>query len=279
MGRSFAELVDAHIEANRTQLPVFDGTAMDIQELMSSDAFDIGAVEDLILKDPVLSSAVLRLANSCFYGGLVPVTNLRDAIVRLGAQKMANLAVLVTQKSSYQVRAASLRPLVGGLWSHSVGCALGSQWLSGRLKRDDVAEHAFMAGMLHDIGKLLVLRVIDDLRQERPDFVPTGNLVREMLSRMHAERGAMLMRKWTIPDVYTHVVAHHHDADADESDVLLLIVRIVDRACNKLGVGIDPDPNANLAASAEAQILGMSEVLAAELETQLEDTPQLAGAV
>lgn len=279
MGKSFADIIDAHIEANRTELPVFNETAVRVQQLTSGGDCDTSELEELILSEPVLAAAVLRLANSSFYGGLAQITQVRDAVVRLGSQKVASVVVAVTQRENYQVRDRALRPVIGSLWNHSIACALGAQWLAERLTRKDLAEHAFMAGMLHDLGKLFVLRVVDDLKAQHTRFDPPMPLIHEMMSRMHTSHGALLLRRWNIPELYAEVVARHHDAQIGDDEVLLAIVRLVDLACNKIGVGVEPKPDANVAASAEAQMLGVSEVLAAELEIRLEDAAGTAASI
>jgi len=101
-------------------------------------------------------------------------------------------------------------------------------------------------------------------------------LVHELLASMHAEQGAALLRNWNIPEVYADVVARHHEMDFDDEDTLQIVVRLVDQACNKLGLGLEPDPECNVAASAEAQVLRVSDVLAAELEIKLEDALSLS---
>jgi len=276
MGRSIAEIVDEHIAAGRTALPVFDGTTRSLQDMLQSGEFDMDAVEVLLTRDPVLASATLRLANSSFFAGLEKITNIREAIMRLGVRQVSNLVTLVTQEKTYRVRDEGLQPLVGLLWRHSVGVAVGCQWLAERLKRTDLVREAFMAGMLHDIGKLLLLRVVDDLQARDDGFQPSEVLVRELLASLHARHGHALMTRWNLPEVYRDVVLHHHDPDFDEDDTLLVLLRLVDQACRKQGIAVEPEPDLDLAASAEAQVLRVDEILAAELEIRLEDATELA---
>lgn len=277
MSRSIAEIVDQHIAAGKTTLPVFDGTTQRLQGMLQSGEFDMGAVEKLITGDPVLASATLRLANSSFFAGLEKITNVREAIVRLGVKQVSNLVTLVAQKKNYHIRDRALQPLVATLWRHSVGVAIGSQWLAGRLRRGDLTGEAFMAGMLHDIGKLLLLRVVDDLKEQNKTFQPSEALVLELLASLHNRHGHALMKQWNIPELYCDVVARHHDPDFEDGATLLVLVRLVDQACNKLGIGLEPQPDLDLASSAEAQVLRVDDVLAAELEIRLEDAAELAG--
>ena len=91
------------------------------------------------------------------------------------------------------------------------------------------------------------------------------------MNALHCKAGEELLQKWEIPDEYTRVVRAHHDDEFDESDLLLVVVRLVDQACNKVGVGIRPQPDLSLPTTAEAQALRVPELALAELEVQIED--------
>ena len=93
----------------------------------------------------------------------------------------------------------------------------------------------------------------------------------EVLQHMHVEQGAMLMQHWNIPELYGEIVRQHHAETYDTSNTLLLMVRLVDMACKKVGIGLHHDPSIVLSTTAEAQALGAKEVVLAELEIMLED--------
>jgi len=276
VSRSLADIVTHHIEQNRTALPVFEGTSQQLYALLGEPDFELAMVQEVIQQDPVLTSALLRLANSSFFGGLEKITSASDAVMRLGARQVGNAAMMVGVKKQYHVRDAKLRALLEILWRHSVACGLGARWLCEQIKRPDLREEAFVAGLLHDIGKLFLLRVVDDLEASQAHFNPPMALVYELLKSMHATQGAALLRKWNLPEGYIHVVEHHHDVDFDDNDTLLVAIRLVDRACARIGLSLEPDPDLYLAASAEAQALRVSDLLTAELEIELEDAAELA---
>ena len=276
MTTSIAEVVQSHIDRDETSLPVFDGTSQRLHQMMNSSEFDMDEVEGLIASDPVLSAALLRVSNSTFYAGLEKVTTPRQALTRLGARQVASVVSLVGQKKSYQVKAASLSPLVARLWQHSVACAVGSQWLCQRIKRHDLAPEAFQAALLHDIGKLFVLRVIDEMMERDSGFHPSEALVIELLDQMHTEQGSKLLAKWNLPDQYTALVRDHHAPDFEDGDVLLIVVRLVDLACRGLGVSLTKDESVQIASSAEAQALRLGDIVVAELEIAIEDALEVA---
>jgi HD-like signal output (HDOD) protein len=279
VSESFVSVVEAHVSSGKVKLPVFEGTAAKLQRMLASPPESDKPLVELLASDAVMASAVLRLANSSFYGGLAQVKTIQDSLRRLGLDQVTRLALVVTQQQAYRVKSAELAPTVSALWLHALATALGSQWLAQRHGRGIAAGEAFLAGMVHDIGKLLVVRVIDELRSQRADFRPSAALVAEMLSSLHARYGATLARGWNLPEIYVNVIEHHHDAEITKADTLLAIVRLVDHVANGLGFGLGQRAPAQLAATAEAQILALSDVQIAELEIHVEDAVGAARAV
>ena len=271
MAQSFAELVEAQIASNKTKLPVFQGAGAKLQQMLANPPDSSEPLERAISSDAVLASAVLRVANSSFYGGLAQVKTVRDSLLRLGMDQVTRIALVVSQQAAYRVQTAALAPMVGTLWKHALATALGAQWLAQRSGRGDLAGEAFLAGMLHDIGKLLVIRVMDDLHVARADFKPPPQLVTELLSGMHARHGAALAKLWNLPESFARVIEHHHDPQPADSDTLLMTVRLADHAANALGFGLGAKPEGQLAATLEAQALEIDEIAVAELEIQIED--------
>ena len=274
--RSLAEIVEEKIASGTIELPVFDHTAIKIREMIERGEYDPGAVAKLVGSDPALSGSLLRHANSSFFGGIEKVVTVHDAIVRLGVRQVAELVIMASQRQQYHLKDAALHGLSDQLWRHAVGCGIGAQWLARKLQMEDRVQEAFLAGLLHDIGKLLLLRVLDELiAAKQLAFRPSLELVHELLGYLHCPQGHRLMQTWNIPEIYADIVRCHHDEDYDENDALLGLVRLVDMACNRLGIGIRGKLDLNLAASTEAQRLRISEVVLAELEIRLEDALQL----
>ncbi|HCB13872.1 MAG TPA: histidine kinase, partial [Gammaproteobacteria bacterium] len=141
-------------------------------------------------------------------------------------------------------------------------------------------DDSFMAGLLHNIGQLVILRVIDELsanKQLGGGPLPE-NLLNELLnSNMHNAMGYVLMKRWNLPDEYCIVARDHHREPYDSDNILLTIVRLADQACEKLGIGLRSDSSIALAATPEAQALGLGEIVLTEVEILLEDSVTMAG--
>ncbi len=276
--KSLLERVDAHLQAHDARLPVIDQIGMRVRCVVASGDFDLREVETLINQDPALAAAVLRGANSAFHRGIQKVLTVGDAVTRIGARQVANLVLLETQRKNFVSDTRELRELFRALWRHAVASAAGAEWLARRLRFEEIADHAFVAGLLHDLGNLLLLRVIDELQAEEPEGERLcESLLREMLRSFHADRGAALMQAWELPEIYCRVAREHHAEHFDPDDVLLVVVRLVDKACAGLGLGVTHVPCRDLAESPEARCLGASELLLAELARLLEGALELAG--
>ena len=274
--RSIVELINSYLQESTINVPVFHTVALRLQQVLSRQDFSFDEVNKLITADPGLASQVLKVSNSSFYSGLTKVSTIHDAIVRLGATSVANIAMLATQQDIYQSKDAKLNVIMSTLWQHALCCAISAKWLATKTNLAALAEEAFLAGLLHDIGKLFLLKVMEEIFKEGKS---TGEispaLLAEVINSMHVEHGFHLMQKWSMPEAYSNVVRDHHIDQWDQGNLLLSMVRLVDQACNKLGVGMRPEPDLVLFASAEAHVLGVKEITLAELEIVIEDAIKL----
>ena len=270
---SILDLVEEFINSGETNLPVFNRTGMVIQEEMSKPEPSFQVLEKEISQDQALTSQLLRTANSAFYRGMRPISTIRDAVLRLGTQEVANIVHMLAQKELFRSTDPFTRKYMNDLWLHSVSCASGTFWLAKRLKMPSETPKAFFAGLLHDVGKLFLLRVIEDLRNsQKLEAALTPEFIQELITNQHAAQGFELMRNWNIPQEYCGIAKNHHRDDFDVNDTLLVLVRLANKACAKLGIGMHHGAQIDLASSKEAMILDVSEIKLAELEIRLEDT-------
>jgi HD-like signal output (HDOD) protein len=271
--RPFVDVIKEQLDSETLNLPMFHPIALKLQGLLAGKDFTIEQVVGLIIKDQALTSQILRLANSAFFSGLAKVTTITEAVVRLGAKEIANVAMLASQQNSYNsFTVPEFRAQSQMLWKHAFGSAIGARWLTEKTGYKQLAQEAFIAGLLHDIGNLLILKVMEGILLSEPQGRGVSNeLMTEIMSAMHTDSGFQLMQKWNLPDLYCNIVRDHHKEQTDASNILLSMVRLVDSTCRKLGVGCAPEPTLMLAATFEAQAMGIKEILIAELEIMIED--------
>lgn len=260
------------IEADKLVLPVFDQIALRIRELPADKNCLVSEIEQLITNDQALAVEVLRAANSPFYCGLSTIRTIRNAIVRLGVDQVTRLVCLASQHSKYKARDVQLTAMLQELWSHSSTTALAAHWLAKRLHSEEIEEECFLGGLLHDIGKILILRAIDEINHlDGRRIVVSPPLIQEVLIAAHTKLGHDLLRRWNIPEVYCQIALSHHEDEFDGADLTLAIVRLANDASRKIGTGLDPDKTLVLASTPEAHGLKISDIVLAELEVMLED--------
>jgi HD-like signal output (HDOD) protein len=231
------------IDSGGLQLPIYNPIALKLQEAITAKNEDIADIEKLILSDQVAAAEVLRAANSPFFCGLSPVRTIRNAIMRLGTQQMRRLVVLVGERAKYAAQDPLLHDMLLKLWSHASTTALASQWLSKRLRSTGIEEICFLGGLLHDIGKLVILRAADEIKKsEKDESLFSLQAVDNLLRSAHCELGYRLLLSWNIPEIYSQIARDHH-----------------------------PNTGLILSATPEANMLQVSEKLLSELEVMIEE--------
>jgi HD-like signal output (HDOD) protein len=275
---SLVGMIDHFVESKKVKLPAFNATALRIQKEVAKAEPDSRLIEKLIVSDQSLTGEVLSVSNSSFYKGLTQVATVRDAIIRMGNIEVSNIVSLVALQHNFQSKIPAMHKIMGKLWRHSVGCAIGANWLARQTGFQALAHETFIAGLLHDVGKLYVLKVIDDMKASREiENLPPDTVIDELMQKMHTEQGYALMAQWNLPEKYCQVARDHHLAEFDVSNFLLVLVRLANQVCHKMGIGLIEDPSIVLLETPEAAQLRLSEMDLARLEVRLEDSQVMAG--
>lgn len=271
--KPLVRLIQEQLEGNLQDLPVFHTVAVKLQQLLSSRSFEIDDVTEVIGEDQSLSGRVLKVANSSYYAGLNQIATIKDAIVRLGAQEIANMAMLASQYQFYNSTNETLNRMMHNLWGHALACGVGAKWLTRKAGYPGMAAEAFMGGLMHDIGSLALLKVLDDILKNNQTSVHfSDQLINEIIEAMHEDVGYRLMKSWNFPEFYCDIAHNHHTETFDHSNILLLSVRLSNLACKRLGRSLHPaDPSIVIFSSPEAHFLGLKEIALAELEIIIED--------
>jgi HD-like signal output (HDOD) protein len=270
---SFIEIVENRIAGNSVRLPVFNATAARVQQEISREDPDVRLIEKLIVSDQALTAEVLRFSNSSFYKGLTQVATVRTAIVRLGINEVANIVMMVAHENQFRSKDPLLNGVLRKLWCHALGAAMAAHWLARHCGLHGIAHEAFFAGLLHDVGKLFILTVIDDIQHSGELAVkPPASLLMEAMDDLHTTHGYALMHHWNLPEKYSRVVRDHHAEPPEADNYLMVAVRLANLACHKMGIGLRQNAALMLAATAEAGELHLSDIDIAKLEIMLEDS-------
>jgi HD-like signal output (HDOD) protein len=275
--RSLVGMIDHFVTLKPVKLPAFNATALRIQKEVAKEEPDFRLIEKFIVSDQSLTGEVLRVSNSSFYKGLTQVATVRDAIIRLGIKEVSNIVSMVALQHNFQSKDPTVHKIMGKLWRHSVGCAIGASWLARQIGLQDLTHETFIAGLLHDVGKLYVLKVVDDMKASGEiENLPSDNVINEVMQQLHTDQGYSLMLHWNLPEKYCQIARDHHLSDLDGNNFVLLLVRLANQMCHKMGIGLIEDPSIVMLETPEAVQLQLSEVDLARLEVRLEDAQVFA---
>lgn len=261
------------IIAATPELAALPTTTVRLLEILEDPIADARHVLEIVDKDPSLTANLLKLCNSAYYGLRRQVGTVRDALVMLGNQTVVTLAFATSMGDVLRSPLTAYRLPQSQLWYHALATALGSAYLVSLTADRSGRERAFTAGLVHDMGKLLLDPQFNERFQQLAPGLTTDELCaaeRAALGFDHAEAGAALAKSWHFPDYLSVVIGHHHDPSAPPSDEP--VVRAV-TAANLIAVQAGFDGGATLAPEpALAEIiddLGWSEAEWCELVTRL----------
>ena len=185
-----------------------------IGEMLDDPRYGPADIGKVIRYEPALTARLLRMVNSAYFGLATRVDSVPLAISVLGTRALHEL-VLATSVASAFARIDTRLVDVADFWHHSVYCGIMARLLSKRLRVGE-SEQIFVAGLLHDIGKLAIYHQLPEqaekiLAQAADSSMPLYEVEREVLGFTHGAVGDALLQQWGLPAVFCEVAAHHHD--------------------------------------------------------------------
>ncbi len=228
------------------ELPALPNITHKVLKLTSDPKTTIPELSEVITKDQVLTAKVLRMANSAYYGYARRIYSINEAVVILG---FGTIRSLVLAASVYNVMDKEFQGYFlpkGDLWKHSMSTALTARSLARRTGYE-LPDQAFIAGLLHDIGKTVLntymtsafLSVINKVNEEK---IPFMEAERQILGFDHAVVGARVAEKWNLPEILVEAIAKHHSPrEAINNPKLTSIVHVADAASMSMGIGLGGD--------------------------------------
>lgn len=225
--------------------PGMPGTAVRLLALIDNPAMRVSQIEQILRQDPGLTANVLRLANSAYFGIPSKVGSIRQAVILLGLKRLIQMviAACVSAIMDKPVPGYDLPP--GELWRHSIAVSVAAEGLVKELNAE-AAEEIFTAALLHDVGKLVLGQFVQDEYHQIETAVSQG-ISFEMAEKIvlganHADIGAQILTKWSLPQEIVNAVQFHHaPEDAGQTNTMLDIVHVANFMSMMIGIGIGKD--------------------------------------
>ncbi len=221
------------------KLPSLSNVIGEFLELTKKEYISARDFERVICKDQALVSRMLKLANSSLYGKSKKINSITEAVVMIGMDNVKKIVYAVSSEGLIRRDFKNYLYPNKGFWLHSMGVAIASRVLNEKTKSPVLGdEMAFVAGLIHDSGKLIIDEFLDT--SLGPHLVTLREEV-EAVGIDHSQLGNRIMKAWNIPDKITEAVKYHHNPRSlNEVKVSALLVSLADSICNLWNVGTQP---------------------------------------
>lgn len=230
---------------NISDLPTLPTVYIRVNRLLQSPNSNVNQIARIIESDQAISSKVLRLVNSSFFGFCRRVTQINQAVVLLGFNAIRNTVLSISVFESFR-SSTSINFDRREFWRHSIATGLIARCLA-RLLGIEQQDEAFSGGILHDLGKLVLDQHLPEkfariLELALGQNIPMIEAERLILGTDHAEIGEYLMEKWNLPHILVEMVALHHTPSIIRSHpALVSLVHLGDILARKFGIGFGGD--------------------------------------
>ncbi len=195
-------------------LPTLPHILLKLIQACNRSKGSLDEVAKIIEKDPSLSSRILRLVNSAYYGLPRRIKSMQNAVTLLGTNAIKNVAISASIYEAFKVNGNSTLNLKL-YWWHSLRCGVIAKLISKQIKYNNPDE-AFLTGLLHDIGRLVLwvnfkreYKGLLEMYGRRPDLLLAGEI---RLGVTHCEVGAWLLDRWKLPSFMADAVLYHHES-------------------------------------------------------------------
>ena len=257
-------------------LPATPVIISSLMNLTSDLNTDINKITRALMSDQSLTAKVLKLSNSSFYGRAKEVKTLKESIVLLGFKTLRSLVVATSTHSLYNSSGGEFH---NKLWEHTLGAAISARLIAKKI-RHPLVEEAFIAGLLHDIGKLVFLQkkpqeyieIIIKTEMAQGQFIVFEE---EKFEFNHTDIGLLLLHKWSFPKELSNAVFEHHDpievGDNEKPPPLSFVIHLANLMSKRLGVGFKDYCPEELSEVVSARRLGLGPEELEELEAKVRE--------
>jgi putative nucleotidyltransferase with HDIG domain len=232
--------IKAMVQAVPRSLGSYGPVLQEIEQALQSPQCNLSTIGDAIQKDPDLTARLLRLANSPFFGFANRLSTVSEAVSLLGIQQIQDMIVASSVLEQFKGVPDSLVNK-DSFWRHSLAVGITARLLAmeRRLPKPD---KFFVAGLLHDVGRLVLLSQASESAQAVFELYQREKiLLREAEKRIlgydHQQIAAELLQSWSYPTALVQAVAFHHTPNESVAKLDAAVVHIADHLVNAMGIG------------------------------------------
>ena len=236
-----------NILAKVRNVPSMPSVVIKLRQYLSDPDVSFDELAKVIEYDPGLTANLLQLANSAYFGWSGQIKTVKGAITRLGTNRIFQMVLCMSVAPLVRKPVKGYDMESNGLWKHSIAVAICAEQLALILKIPN-SEEAFTAGLLHDMGKILLGTFVEIDDKPIKDLVQTEGLSfneaeRRVLGIDHAEAAAELLQYWKLPENVVAAARWHHNPEAapQKNRNIVDLIHVADILCIRMGWGIGTD--------------------------------------
>lgn len=228
-------------------MPPFPDVAARVMAIVRDPEYALGDLVGVVRTDPALTTRILKLCNSSLFGLARDVTSVAEAVTFIGSRNLVKLVLVSCTGSYFRNLPANDYADPTAMWQQTLACSTACQMLAERIRYEQPTT-AFTAGILHNIGRIALLQVVEPnllaeaARELRDPGASPVEVERRVLGIDHAAAAGAVTEAWNLPTELRRAVQNHHDELLlDSDDRLTALLHTADELVMKLGIG-DPQP-------------------------------------
>ncbi|MCK9397278.1 MAG: HDOD domain-containing protein [Methylobacter sp.] len=193
--QDFLNHVQTELDANRLVLPTLPDIALKVKDAVTDGDISAKELAEIIVTDAALSTQIIRVANSPVYRGASEINNIQMAVSRLGNNAIRTLVTSLVMKQMFCPSSKLLESLFRKIWEQSINVSSISRALCTFVPHLN-SDEAMLAGLIHQIGKLPILMLAEDI----PEFRDSPTRMEKLLEKAHPAVGKLIMDAWDFPE-------------------------------------------------------------------------------
>ncbi len=260
--------IKTRIEAivnNLEQLPAIPEVASKVISMVNDPDVSFKKVAEEISKNQSMTTNILKLCNSAYFGKGKEVTSIERAITILGLKEVKDIIMLVVAKPVLEKQVIGYDLAQGALWEQGLLVANLSKSISEMIKRKDISDVVFTGGIIHNVGKVVLALFVQSAFNEILDTVQTKDIPfdiaeKEVMGFNHQEVGERILTKWNFPPVLKAIVRYYQEPEISPKEFMMevSIVHIANALSIMAGVGVGSDGLYHSIKSEAITVVGIS---------------------